>query len=247
MKPLVEYSAPEQAALRNEICQDASDDQISYFLRVCEARGVDPFSGMLYMQRRQSKGRWKCSVQPTIDGSRAAAANTGSYAGSDEPEFDNEDADQPKWCRVTVYRMLKGERCAYTAKCRWREFVPSPPNDFQWKSKPYHMLAKCTEMQALRKAFADCVSAAGEDDHEDTVESDPNPTPSPDSAAKAKNAVEWSNAIKAFAEVGKKETDMIAYLSEVFSIVVTKEAVTPEHMAALRTWYEELSRERDND
>lgn len=244
MKSLNEYSATEQAALRNEICPEATDDQVNYFLRVCQARSIDPFSGLLYMQRRTNKGKIKCSVQPTVDGSRAAAARTGDYAGSDEPEFDNEDAEIPKWCRVVVYRMVNNERCAFTAKCRWREFVPQAPNDFQWKSKPYHMLSKVTEVQALRKAFPEHVSAAGEDDY-DTEESAPQtPVTNSEQAEKARLAVEWSTATQAFAELGKKETDMLAYLGRVTNALVTKADFNDEHADTLRTWYDELNKER---
>lgn len=233
MKFLADYSAPEQAALRTEICPEASDDQINYFLRVCEARNVEPFSGLLYMQRRQSKGKWKCSVQPTVDGSRASAARTDQYAGSDEPEFDSEDAEHPKWCKVTVYRMQRGMRCAYTAKCRWREFVPQAPNDFQWRGKPYHMLAKVTEVQALRKAFPESVSAAGEDDHEDIAETAPVVTPE-----RAGLAVQWQKAVQAFAPFKKSEADMLAHLK-----IAKKEDATEDHMESLQVWYLELSKD----
>lgn len=239
MKLLNDYSLPEQEALRNEVCADAHDGQINYFLRVCHARGIDPFSGLLYMQiRTQKSGKKKASVQPTVDGSRAAAARTGQYAGSDEPEFDSEDADFPKWCRVTVYRQVKSERYAFTAKCRWREFVPSPPNDFQWKAKPYHMLAKVTEVQALRKAFPECVSATGEDDYEVEPEIESAPVPSVDQALKAKLAVEWTNAVKAFEALGRKESDLLDYLDN--TIGPTRGPLTPGHMDALRAWFEEM-------
>jgi phage recombination protein Bet len=243
MKLLAEYSKTEQSALKTEICPEASDDQINYFLRVCEARGVDPFSGLLYMQRRLSKGKYKCSVQPTVDGSRAAAARTGFYAGSDEPEFDTEDAEHPNWCRVVVYRKVKGERFAFTAKCRWREFVPSAPNDFQWKAKPYHMLSKCCEVQALRKAFPECVPATGEDDYEDEIEAQPNEEQSPDQVNKAKLAIEWAKALQAFTAFNKKEADLLAHLGKVTGILMTKELLTSDHMDMLRDWYEELQRE----
>ncbi len=237
MKLLAEYSAPEQAALRTEVCPEADDNQINYFLRVCHARSIDPFAGLLYMQRRMTKGKWKCSVQPTVDGSRAAAARSGSYAGSDEPEFDSEEAEPPKWCRVTVYRMHKGERCAYTAKCRWREFVPSAPNDFQWKAKPYHMLSKVTEVQALRKAFPEHVSATGEDDFGDETDAPPG-APSLEDANRARLAVEWSNAVKAFAPLGKTEANLLEFLK------CTREQVGEEHMETLRILYEDKTRDK---
>ncbi len=237
MKFLADYSPSDQASLRNEICPDAHDGQIDYFLRVCHAKNIDPFSGLLYMQLRKNTKtlKVKAGVQPTVDGSRAAAARSDAYAGSDEPEFDSETNPAPVWCRVTVYRMVKGTRCAFTAKCRYAEFVPQAPNDFQWRSKPYHMLAKVTEVQALRKAFPETVSASGEDDYEAETEGT-NAAQEAKDPEKAKMAVEWNNAINAFKDVGKKEADLLAKLS------VARENVTLEHMDTLRVWYEELTR-----
>ncbi len=240
MKFVSEFSTSEQWALKNEICPEASDDQINYFLRVCDARGVDPFSGLLYMQRRLNSktNKWKCSISPTVDGSRAAASRTGFYAGSDEPEFDSEDGDKPNWCRVTVYRRVKNDRFAFTAKCRWREFCPKPPNDFQWKDKPYHMLSKVTEVQALRKAFPECIPAAGEDDYDDEVETTDTPAPTADQTEKAQLALDWSKALQAFAPLGLKEADLLGYLNK------PREQVTPEDLVSLREHYDNLKREK---
>jgi phage recombination protein Bet len=240
MKLLSDYSAPEQSALRNEICTEATDDQINYFLRVCAARNVDPFAGLLYMQRRfnQKTQKWKCSVSPTVDGSRAAAARSQGYAGQDEPEFDSEEGKTPKWCKVTVYRMLNGIRCAFTAKCRWDEFVPQSPNDFQWRAKPYHMLSKVTEVQALRKGFPESVPAANEDEIEDIIEG---AAPPADTGAqeRAALAVQWSNAVAAFKPLGKTEADILKYLG-----LLDKKDATEEHLERARIWYEELQREK---
>lgn len=236
MKLLADLTKEEQASLRNDVCPDASDAHINYFLRVCHARNVDPFSGLLYMQLRSYKGKTKAGISPTIDGARAAAARTGSYGGSDEPEFDTEDADKPPaWCKVTVYRVVKGVRCPFTSKCRWREFVPSPPNDFQWKAKPFHMLAKVTEMQSLRKAFPELVGGANEDDYEVEVED----APKEESSGNSRLALEWQNAVKAFEPLGKSETDILGKLG-----ILTRDRATDEHMEILRTWYEELIRDK---
>lgn len=236
MKLVSEHSPAEQKALRDNVCPASTDDQINYFLRVCEAKRVDPFSGLLYLQKRSSKGVVKLSVNPTIDCSRAAAARSGAYAGSDEPEYDSEENPKPKWCKVTVYRTQKGLRCAYTAKCRWDEFKPDPPNDFQWNAKPYHMLGKVTEMQALRKAFPETVSGANEDDYELEVEDADVATP--EREEKGRLAVEWSNAVKAFAPYGKTEADLLLYLG------VVREKVTGDDMERLRLWFEEQRRDK---
>jgi hypothetical protein len=58
---------------------------------------------------------------------------------------------------VTVYRLTRGTRYAYSATARYNEYVPDPgPNgrgDVMWKRMPHVMLGKCAEALALRKAF----------------------------------------------------------------------------------------------
>jgi hypothetical protein len=53
--------------------------------------------------------------------------------------------------RVTVYRLVQGQRGAFSATARWTEYKPD--EDFMWKKMPHVMLAKCAEALALRKAF----------------------------------------------------------------------------------------------
>lgn len=105
MKFLKDYTPEEQELLRNVVCPGAKDGHVDYYLRTCSARGVDPFSGLLYLQVRSYKGELKASIDSTIDGARAVADGAGNYAGSDEPEYDSEDGKAPKWCRVTVYKI----------------------------------------------------------------------------------------------------------------------------------------------
>lgn len=54
-------------------------------------------------------------------------------------------------------------------------------------------------------------------------------------------AVEWANAVAAFKELGKKEADLKAYLNEVYGAKAAP--LTPDHMGALRNWYDELRKE----
>jgi hypothetical protein len=54
---------------------------------------------------------------------------------------------------VTVYRLTRGTRYAYSATARYNEYVPAPGQDHMWKRMPHVMLGKCAEALALRKAF----------------------------------------------------------------------------------------------
>lgn len=235
MKKLGEYSKEEQVSLRMVICPDTVDPHIEYFLRCCDARGVDPFSNQMYLQVRNNKGKPRPAVAMTIDGARMQASRTGEYAGSDEPEYNSEDEKFPQWCRSTVYRMVDKERCAFTSKVRWDEFKPDPPNDFQWKAKPYHMLAKVGEMQALRKAFPESVSADSDEYADESKGA--HETKKELSAAHDISEQQWSQAVKAFADKGVASAQMLVFVKK-----ATAQDVTNEDMDQLRAWYEEITR-----
>ena len=88
-----------------------------------------------------------------IDYLRGRAADTGEMAGSDDAVFDKD----ARTATVTVYRLTRGTRYAYSATARYTEYVPDPgPNgrgDTLWRKMPHVMLGKCAEALALRKAF----------------------------------------------------------------------------------------------
>lgn len=132
-------------------------------------------------------------VMPGVGLYRTLAARTGEYAGMDEPQFGptktftykrkvttwatNERGKRvgndsyvdamikyPEWCRVTVYRLVGGMRCAFSAIEFWLEnygtasrYTDAP--NTMWAKRPSGQLAKCAEAQALRKAFPESVGA----------------------------------------------------------------------------------------
>ncbi len=239
MKTLADLSKEEQASLRDVVCQDCSDAHINYYLQVCASQSVNPFSGQLYLTVRSTKGKLRPIVASSIDGARAKASRCDGYAGSDEPEYDSEDQPTPKWCRSTVYRMVHGERCPFTSKLRWEEFKPAPPNDFQWKAKPYHMLAKCAEMASLRKAFPEAVQSGGEEEYTDESGTESVGKKAEDAtSAPVPLAARWANALSAFKPYSVDEKALLAYVKK-----SQVKDLTAEDFDTLHHWYEELQRE----
>jgi len=239
MKFFKDYSAKDQEILASEICPEANETQINYFLRVCEAKNISPFSGLLYLQLRKNNktGKTKAAVSPTIDGSRVAAARSDEYAGSDEVEYDTEDAKHPNWARKTVWRVVNGERRAFTAKVRWDEFKPAPGQDFQWNAKPYHMLNKCAEQQALRMAFPEYLAGAGDEDDIGEVMDEVAPnsaTPSEQEAGQRELLVSFQKAVQSFAAFGFSEEQIMKELG-----IASRSEVSGEHMEALKRLYAE--------
>ena len=99
------------------------------------------------------RDKWSCQV--AIDGLRSKAEETGRYDGQDEPEFSREDGQLV--ARVRVYR--KGITRPFVGVAYWNEFVQTYGRGDRaeptrmWAQMPRHMLAKCAEALALRKAF----------------------------------------------------------------------------------------------
>jgi phage recombination protein Bet len=168
------YNDNQLTIIKDQIAKGASDGELLYFLEVCRMTGLSPIQRQIYavmrfQNEKQPDGKWKnvqrMTIQTGIDGYRTLAARTKDYAGSDDAIFGPEEAGHPKTATVTVWRFVRGQRCAFTATARWSEYVQEKDEyeDNQktgrkvpaamWAKMPYLMLAKCAEALALRKAF----------------------------------------------------------------------------------------------
>lgn len=160
---------PEQISLiQRTVARGATVDELGLFFNIAKRAGLDVFTKQVHFVKRKVWNNDKKSydevgtTQTGIDGYRAIADRSGNYAGSDDAIFDSEIELHPQKAMVTVYRIVGGQRCAYTASARWSEYAPINPktNEImgQWKKMPYLMLAKCAEALALRKAFPNDLS-----------------------------------------------------------------------------------------
>jgi phage recombination protein Bet len=161
--------------LRSSLYPGAKDDSIKLVLGYCRAAGLDPMQKPVHIvpmlvangkknERGYDEKEWRDVVMPGIGLYRTQAARTGELAGIDEPEF-GPDIEMlgmattvPEWCRVTVYRMIGGQRVAFTAREYWLENYATKGKDSvapnaMWQRRPRGQIAKCAEAQALRKAF----------------------------------------------------------------------------------------------
>lgn len=142
--------------IKRTIAKDASNDELTLFLYQCERTGLDPFSRQIHFVSRWSErdNRKVGVIQIGIDGFRAVADRTGAYAGNDDPVFAyGEDKRYPDSATVTVWKIVGGQRCPFTATARWDEYYPGKKNGFMWDKLPHLMLSKCAEALACRKAF----------------------------------------------------------------------------------------------
>lgn len=146
---------PDQIALvKRTVCKNATDDELKLFMHVAQRTGLDPFARQIYAVKRQNfNGEWVMTIQTGVDGFRLTAARSGAYAGSDDGIFEYNQHGNPTKCKVTVYRIVQGVRCSFSATAKWDEYYPGEKQGFMWRKLPETMLEKCAECKALRKAF----------------------------------------------------------------------------------------------
>ena len=122
------------------------------------ALGLDALLNQIYWIKRGSKS----SYQVGIDGFRAIADRSGSYAGSEAPvyrgtlllEEQSKKIEVPAEASVLVRKLVQGHVVGYVGVAAWNEFYPGPgPDGFMYRKMPRHMLGKDAEAQALRKGW----------------------------------------------------------------------------------------------
>jgi phage recombination protein Bet len=137
--------------IKRTVAKGATNDELEIFLHQCRKTGLDPLAKQIYFQKRKTKNGDQMTIITGIDGYRLVADRTKQYAGNDDPVFD--DDEKPTKATVTVYKLIDGVRCAFTASARWSQYYPGDYLGFMWNKMPHLMLGKCAEALALRKAF----------------------------------------------------------------------------------------------
>ena len=152
---------PEQIALlQRTVAKDTTPDEFALFMLVARKHKLDPFTRQLHCVKRWSTeaGKKVMAIQIGIDGYRAMAARSHKDFGSiSEPEYEyGTDKKIPILARIKLWK--KGVEQPTVAVAFWNEIAPqdlNKPENWAWKKMPRHMLAKCAEAFALRKAYPD--------------------------------------------------------------------------------------------
>lgn len=160
--------------VKRTVAKGASDDELRLFIQVCKGANLNPFLKQVFLVPRwdAKEGKEVRAIQVSIDGFRAIAESGGAYAGNEDAVFTAENELEltekdgktkktikyPSEAKVTVYKIVEGQRYPFTATARWGEYYPGPKMGFQWHIRPYLMLGKCAEALALRKAFPKLLS-----------------------------------------------------------------------------------------
>jgi phage recombination protein Bet len=161
-------------------------ESIKLAIDYCRARKLDPFKRPVHIVPMYNS-QLRCEVEtvwPGISELQTTAARTGEWAGMDEPKWGETitqtftgrikekvrgsnreewvDAEVtltfPESCTVTVYRMIKGQRCAFSEPVYWLETYATRnkwvelPNSM-WERRSRGQLLKCAKAASLRAAF----------------------------------------------------------------------------------------------
>ena len=225
--------------LQSSLYPGAALPSIKMVLGYCKAAGLDPMRKPVHIVPMwDSKAKQMRDVtMPGIGLYRTDAARTGEHVGTDEPvfgpmvEYDLNGAKVtvPEWCKVTVYRLKQGMKCAYTATEYWIENYATAGKDTSapnamWKKRYRGQLSKCAEAQALRKGFPEVGNQPTADEMEgkfidmgmgDVVGSPPPaPTPVPEKPAMTAEGLQQRAAkIAEYYKAGKSADDIIDFYS----------------------------------
>jgi phage recombination protein Bet len=163
------------ALIRRTVAEGTNDDEFGMFIEVCRSTGLNPFMKQIYAIARGTGKNRKVTIQTGIDGLRLIAERSGAYYGQEGPWWCGEDGEwrevwlaqeQPAAARVGVkkgFAMANGETRIEVVYgiATFDEFAQFSKDwdtgattlNSMWTKMGRHMLAKCAEALALRKAF----------------------------------------------------------------------------------------------
>lgn len=241
------FTQEQERIILNTFLGGASKEEAQVLLTTVARRRLDPFSRQVYFVKRWDnvKREEVWAIQTSIDGLRAIAERTGKYDGQDEPVWGDENGET--FCKVRVYRKDWSAGRAAVGIAYASEFVQrkkdGEPTQF-WARMPRHMLAKCAEALAIRKAFPEDTGGIYIPEEMPDHEADPNalPPPLPASAAEPVRAkpkpleavhtgpTPWEQILAAAAAVGWTDRVAIGRLVKEVTGIATSGGLRQEHV-----------------
>lgn len=167
--------SPDQIQLiKDTVCKGATDNELQLFLYTARHTGLDPLTRQIHAVKRWDGKTQKetMAIQTGIDGYRLIAQRTGNLVNISDPAYE-ESGELPTKATVTVTKRVDDRDVEYVATARFSEFVQTKGSGdkqettHMWKKMPFHMLGKCAEALALRKAFPNELSSLYTDEEMD--------------------------------------------------------------------------------
>lgn len=170
------FDDKQQAALTAMGVKNATKADMAVFAHVCHRTQLDPFTRQIYMieRREMVAGKWvsKQTIQVGIDGFRVVRDRVAERTGC-EVEFEDTiwydaegrehkvwlSAEPPAACRVVLLKhsVATGRTLRYPAVLRTAAYIArkdgKPTGQWRDDKQPDHMIEKCCEAFATRRAF----------------------------------------------------------------------------------------------
>jgi phage recombination protein Bet len=173
------------------IPREASSAELGVFLHQCQRTGLDPFSKQIYLIYRPSFENGRTVSKPTtqvgIDGFRVIRdriarrdglsveyGDTLWYAADGQAYDVWLWGEPPAACKFVV--LVDGRR--FPATLNFNEYVQKKKDgtvNKMWTEKPAHMIEKCAEADALRRAFPNDMAGVILEDAAPLAEDTPEP------------------------------------------------------------------------
>lgn len=166
-----QWDGRQLAALAQLGMADAPEGTREVFFHYCQATGLDPFLKQIRLRKdrqRNEAGEWEArwSIETEIEGYRVIAARAAKREGVrwsyGDAQWCNaagewvdlwlDDRVPPAGARLRVYK----DSAPFEGKVIFREFAKKNKQgqlNAMWATMPAHMIAKCAEAQALKRAF----------------------------------------------------------------------------------------------
>ncbi|WP_180104756.1 phage recombination protein Bet [Acinetobacter sp. YH12108] len=158
------------SALTSSIFPGAKPESIVMAVEYCKARNLDIMKKPCHIvpmnvkDAKTGQSQWRDVIMPSIAEHRITASRSNSYAGIDAPifgpmvqiQFGNTTHTVPEFCTVTVFRIIHGEKVAFSHTEYFEEACATVKDgglNSMWTKRKRGQLAKCAEAGALRKAF----------------------------------------------------------------------------------------------
>jgi phage recombination protein Bet len=157
-------------AIGASVFPGASDESKLMAIDYCKSRNLDIMKKPCHIvpmnvkDAKTGQYAWRDIIMPGIAEIRITADRTGKYAGQDAPifgpmvemEFGKTTHTVPEFCTVTVYRVIGGNRVAFSHTEFFDEACNTTKDgslNSMWTKRKRGQLSKCAEAGALRKAF----------------------------------------------------------------------------------------------
>lgn len=211
MADLIVFEDDKKALIRQTIAKSLSADQFELFLGIAKARGLDPVLGQIHASVHKDKsGNLIMTPIVGIDGARLVAHRTREYLGRTEAEFTYA-GTKPEKVKITVYRLVQGQRAEFTASAKWSEYYPGDHKGFMWNKMPETMLEKVCEMKALRMAFPNDLGGLYSAEEMEQASESREVSQEPQDQFQPKDATpNHDGLIQAFMGLGVSRTDILA-------------------------------------